>query len=212
MYSLDTYCDRLLQERGCEEFVIVPDDYAPTAKITPRKNNKALLPDNRPPMCPKRKESSEKLSTIEANNKKIPSSRKINSLKDFFDEITKPGESRSRKERGDCSRISPPKTSLKNSSWGEFLDEGPRFPLKRRGSHDDVATLSAYVCGYQSKTKKSLQVEHVCGEAGIGVPSNLMSPKSARWSARPAIFQKRSISDSAIVQEGSDSAVLPFRR
>jgi hypothetical protein len=211
MYLLDTYCASLLQERGCEEFVIVRDDHAPAAKTTPSKNNMASLPDNRPPMCPKRKESSEMLSTIEANTKKIPSSRKINSLKDFFDEITKPGESRSRKERGDCSRISPSKTSLKNSPWGKFLDEGPNFPLKRLGRHVDLGALSASVCGNQSTTKKSLQVEHVCGEAGIGVPYNTMSPKSARWSARQAIFQERSISDSARVQEGRGSAVIHYR-
>jgi hypothetical protein len=234
MSLLDSFCASLLQERGCGEFVIVRDDHAPTAKLTPRNNNKALLPDNRPPMCPKRKESSDKLSTIESNNKKVSSSQKINSLKDFFDEITKPGESRSRKEIGDC-RISPSKTSLKNNPWSKCLDEGPTFPLKRRGSqnrrsshddvaalsaknspwdkfhlddgpnfplkrrgiqnrrssHGDMATFSACVCGNQSKNKKSLQVVHTCGEARIGVPYDMMSPRSARWSARPAIFQKK---------------------
>jgi hypothetical protein len=116
-------------------------------------------------MCPKGKESSEKLSIIEANSKKIPSSQKIFSLKDCFDEITTPpGESRSRNERGDCR-------------FGESSSmRAPiHFPIKRRGSHDDVAALSTSVCVNQSKTKKSLQeilnnVEYCCGEAGIGAP------------------------------------------
>jgi hypothetical protein len=195
MSSLQSYFSSLLQERGYDEFVIVRDDHVP-AEITQAKRKKRArgkkqsLPDsNRPPTCPKRKDSSEKIKTIEASNKKArPSSQKISWLKDFFffGEIT-PGESRSKKERRDC-KTSPSKTcSPKNNRGRKFLGVAPRYPNKRRESRKDLSARARM-------TKKSLQdiIDDVDNDCFLAWPyNNQMYPKSDRWSARPAKAQQR---------------------
>jgi hypothetical protein len=96
--SLETYFAILTQNSGAKEFVLVGDSTRPPTKKEPREAKPPertatliLLSDTRPPACPKRKERCDRLSVIEANNnKKRSPSRKINSLKDVFDEITTP--------------------------------------------------------------------------------------------------------------------------
>jgi hypothetical protein len=218
--SLEAYFTTLVQNSGAKEIILVGDYTKLPTKKQRRETHAPERPDTGPPTRPKRKES--------CGPPMCPKRKETYALKDCYDEITAPGGSSSRKERCECRGTPPSKT--------KFLDVAPRFPLKRRGSCDDVAAFSAFsacIGRNQSNTKKSLQgildevehicaedmmspksaksVEHVCAEDGIGAPYNMMSPRSARWSARPAIFQERNISDSAIVQEGSDSTVLLFR-
>jgi hypothetical protein len=163
----------LIQKSGAKEIILVGDYTRPPTKKQQRETKPTERFDTGPPMCPKRIES--------------------------YDDISTPGGSSSRKERCEC-RTPPSKTSLNNKPWKKVLDVAPRFPLKSRGRCDDVPALSSCVGGNQSRTKESLlgifdEVTNICGKAGIGAPYDdmFLSPKSARWSARPALVRQKTM-------------------
>jgi hypothetical protein len=175
---MENYFAALIQNHGAKEIILVGDYTKPSTKKQQRETKPPERSDTGPPMCPKRRES----CGPPMSRKRIESYAPTH----FNDEITTPGGSSSRKEILEFVTPSPSKTSLNNNTWKRVLDVAPRFPPN----------------GNQSRSKKSLkgildEVEKVCGTARIGSPYDdmILSPKSARWSARPALVHQKSRPD-----------------
>jgi hypothetical protein len=193
---LQIYFSNLLQSFGADEIVLVRDDASgpkqclhPVATIMKmEKRKKRFHPvssDQSPPSCPLRKESNDQLVSLGASKRSSSSSRMNSSLISFFAEVAPPGELiKIALPPKDCSSRQHPSRRLRPQS-------------KKVSSHEDLCVGVEKDENFIAILDEVLRIEEIIITSSAAStqkePSPLMmSPRSARWSAKPTIVKQKS--------------------
>jgi hypothetical protein len=192
---LKIYFSNLLHSSGADEIVLVQDNAsgpkeflhpgATTKKIEKRKKRfHPVSTDQSPPSCPLRKESNDQLVSLGASKRSSSSSRTNSSLISFFAEVAPPGE---------LLKIAlPPKDCLSRQHPSRHL----RPQSKKVSSHEDLCTEKDE--NFIAILDEVLRIEEIISTC-TGASStqeqpspSRMSPRSARWSAKPTFVKQKS--------------------